>query len=243
MRKIIAKLRQVLKTYELTRFDEGFRISFSQVGEDIALLSIIETLREGIRRGESNGNSLGFYVDVGAYHPNKYSNTRMLYDLGWHGINIEANPDREIEFRKLRPRDIYIPAAVGTAKNYELTRFHIAALSTTKTLWAEEFQNKGYDVRDTISVPGISLYEILAKVEDTKSVDLLLVDAEGSDLDILESMNFPNLEPRLIPKILVLETRPPVINALQMPAVKLAIDWGYEAQVVLSSSTILTFKS
>ena len=179
---------------------------------------------------------------MGAHHPNKYSNTRILYDLGWNGINIEANPDREMEFRRLRPRDIYISAAVGTEKIYQSTRFHIAALSTTESKWAKDFENSGFDVRDTISVPGISLYEILNKVQDTRSVDLLLVDVEGADLNVLESMDFPNLESRLIPKILVLETRPPVNNALQMPAVKLAIDWGYEAQVVLTSSTILTFK-
>ena len=47
MRKLIAKFRQASRTYEKTRFDEGFRISFSQAGEDLALLSIIESLNGG----------------------------------------------------------------------------------------------------------------------------------------------------------------------------------------------------
>ncbi|MDH5790264.1 MAG: hypothetical protein OEZ27_06695, partial [Nitrospinota bacterium] len=55
-----------------------FRIFYSQFGEDIILKGFI--LR--------NIND-GFYVDVGCYHPKKYSNTYKLYKRGWRGINID----------------------------------------------------------------------------------------------------------------------------------------------------------
>ena len=35
---------------------------------------------------------LGFYVDVGSYHPFFWNNTYLLYKKKWSGINIDANP-------------------------------------------------------------------------------------------------------------------------------------------------------
>ena len=32
----------------------------------------------------------GFYLDIGCYHPIKYSNTALLFNRGWKGINIDA---------------------------------------------------------------------------------------------------------------------------------------------------------
>jgi len=34
---------------------------------------------------------IGFYVDVGAYHPLELNNTYLLYKKGWNGINIDIN--------------------------------------------------------------------------------------------------------------------------------------------------------
>jgi FkbM family methyltransferase len=55
----------------------------------------------------------GFYVDVGAYHPKRASVTRMFYRRGWHGINIEPNPNAIKAFKRLRRRDININIGVS----------------------------------------------------------------------------------------------------------------------------------
>jgi hypothetical protein len=34
----------------------------------------------------------GFFIDIGAHHPFRYSNTYMFYKKGWRGINIDATP-------------------------------------------------------------------------------------------------------------------------------------------------------
>ena len=52
---------------------------YSQEGEDMILRRIFE---------EKNG----FYVDVGAHHPRRFSNTYYFYKQGWTGISIEPNP-------------------------------------------------------------------------------------------------------------------------------------------------------
>lgn len=48
----------------------------------------------------------GFFVDVGAHHPHRFSNTYLFYKRGWRGINIDAMPDSMKAFKSMRPRDV-----------------------------------------------------------------------------------------------------------------------------------------
>ena len=54
----------------------------------------------------------GFYIDAGAFDPVVDSVTKMLYDLGWSGINLEPGPS----FSTLtsRTRDINLPYALAS---------------------------------------------------------------------------------------------------------------------------------
>src|SRR5262245_5522584 len=81
--------------------DPYFVRSYSQEGEDLLLRRIL------------NGQQKGFYVDVGAHHPMRYSNTYLFYKLGWRGINVDAMPGSMELFRKVRPRDINVEAAIS----------------------------------------------------------------------------------------------------------------------------------
>src|SRR5690554_5496726 len=82
-------------------YGSHYKINYSQEGEDQVLKRIFE-----------NQNS-GFYVDIGAYHPFKYSNTMHFYRQGWRGINIDASKNSMVEFNKHRPKDINIELAVS----------------------------------------------------------------------------------------------------------------------------------
>ena len=61
-------------------------------------------------------------------------------------------------------------------------------------------------------------------------------------MQVLQSIEFETLEKSRFPRWLLLEAAPPVSNALQTPAVNLAIKWGYEPHMVLAMSTLLKFK-
>ena len=69
----------LVETAETTGFDHAFTVSWSQGGEDLALLSIFA--------GEIDGT----YLDIGAHHPSRFSVTRHLYQRGWTGVNVDAN--------------------------------------------------------------------------------------------------------------------------------------------------------
>ena len=58
----------------------------------------------------------GFYVDVGAHHPFRFSNTYLFYTQGWSGINIDATPGSMKAFNKYRPRDINLEVGIGGRK-------------------------------------------------------------------------------------------------------------------------------
>ncbi|MFA7355121.1 MAG: SAM-dependent methyltransferase, partial [Sulfurimonadaceae bacterium] len=76
---------------------DGYALkSYSQEGEDMILRRLFEQ--------QPNG----FYVDVGAHHPKRFSNTYFFYKKGWRGINIDAMPNSMELFNKIRPRDINI---------------------------------------------------------------------------------------------------------------------------------------
>jgi hypothetical protein len=72
-----------------------------------------------------------FYVDVGAHHPRRFSNTQYFYRQGWRGINIEPNPDGHALLKLFRRKDININCGVsdqeGTLPYYQ---FDEPALNT-----------------------------------------------------------------------------------------------------------------
>jgi hypothetical protein len=87
-------------------------VSFSQNAEDVRLWRVFQDVDEG------------FYVDVGAGDPEEYSVTKLFYDRGWSGINVEPGP----AFNKLeveRPRDLNLNLAVAAAE--EAREFWISA--------------------------------------------------------------------------------------------------------------------
>jgi len=214
---------------EMSGFDHTFLISWSQGGEDLALLHAM------------NSKPNGKYVDIGAHHPSRFSVTRHLYQLGWAGVNVDANQELIEEFEKVRTRDKNICAAVGSEPNYKFTIFEEPALSTLEPEWRKRFLNGNTKIAREVLVEGRTLRSILDDFEPANRIDLLSIDAEGSDLQVLQSLAMDTLIKSRFPNWLLLEAAPPVSNALQTPAVKLAMQWGYEPHMVLAMSTLLKY--
>ena len=199
-------------------------------GEDLALLHAIPDLKNG------------FYIDVGAHHPDRFSVTRHLYRMGWHGINVDANSDLESELLRRRPRDLFVNAAVGNQNDYQIYIFKEPAVSTVDSSWKESQQSIGRAIKEVKNVRGVTLRELLELAPKNRIVDLVNIDVEGADFDALTSICFETLDPSLKPTWLMLETKPPVSQSLVFPAVKYAIDNGYEPWVVLPMATLLKLK-
>lgn len=212
---------------EISKFDHAVSVSWSQGGEDLALLHAIGTKKDGT------------YLDIGAHHPSRFSVTRHIYQLGWRGVNIDANSDLIPAFEKSRPFDVNIHAAIGEEATYSFTVFEESAISTLNSIWRDRFVNENQKILRIENIVGTKLREIYDTYWPSTAVDLLSIDAEGADLQVLQSIQFNTLERSRFPRLLLLEAEPPVSNALQTEAVAFAISWGYEPLVVLSMSTLL----
>src|SRR3989344_2182294 len=154
------------------------RTHYSQNGEDIILAALFAK-----KRG-------GFYVDVGAHHPERYSNTYMLHKKGWHGVNIDPDPDAIRLFQKRRPRDINLCVGIACARGEKpFFVFDDPAVNTFSFEMAKTWQGgKNIALRTTVSVKTMPLREALAGVVLAGThIDFLNVDAEGFDLEVLES--------------------------------------------------------
>jgi hypothetical protein len=170
------------------------RLSFSQDGEDIVLHSLFETIPPVAR----------FYVDVGAYHPKRFSNTYFFYRQGWRGINIDAMPGSMKVFEQDRPRDINLETAISAIP--QILTYHMFREPCLNTLDDEVASNRCKSVSNPLYQPiGTSriktstLTEILEQnLPPGQRVGFLNVDAEGLDLDILRSLDFMKYPPQYI---------------------------------------------
>ncbi len=95
--------------------------SFSHCGEDRILAYLFKKF------------PAGFFVDVGAFHPRTSSNTFLLYQRGWRGINIDAQPGSMEPFRRERPDDINLELAVAE-KEESLTYYKTGHTGTSSDL-------------------------------------------------------------------------------------------------------------
>jgi len=162
--------------------------SYSQEGEDMVLRRIF-------RRQEK-----GFYVDVGAYHPKRFSNTYFLYRKGWRGINIDATPGVMAEFNKVRKRDVNLNVGVSLVPG-ELTyyMFDEPALNSFDEKLAKERSKKTANkIKKRVKIKTVTLESILDEQLGSNKMDLLSVDVEGFDLQVLQSNNWDRFRPRYV---------------------------------------------
>ncbi|MDR1324376.1 MAG: FkbM family methyltransferase [Candidatus Margulisbacteria bacterium] len=164
-----------------------YRKSYSQDGEDVILHTLIM---------ETRPNYKGFYVDIGAYHPMRFSNTQMFYEEGWGGVNIDANPNSMIEFNKFRQRDINITAGVSDRpEELDYYVFEESALNCFDKNRAEELIEIGWKLKEIIKVKCLSINDILERNFDKKHIDFITIDVEGMELQILQSLDFQKYAP------------------------------------------------
>lgn len=164
------------------------RLSYGLDGEDLILDHFLE------------GKPNGFYVDIGAHHPARFSNTYLFYRRGWRGINIDAQPDSMRLFRRLRSRDINLEIGVdiqaGTLKYFQ---FNEPALNTFSESEAALKNKAPYRLIDTLQVKVERLDTLLAEhLPAGQEIDFLNIDVEGKDEDVLRSNDWSRYRPRFI---------------------------------------------
>jgi len=162
--------------------------SFSDCGEDRILNYLFA------------GKSEGFYVDVGAHRPITISNTHYFYCQGWHGINVEAFPDKIEEFKKLRPLDTNLGVGISDSDGY-MTLYTIGdGASSMNSFDRDNMLKLGINEAaiSSLEVPVRTLRSVLQEHAPDSTIDFLNIDVEGHEMAVLESNDWERFRPRVI---------------------------------------------
>ncbi len=188
-KKILNQLDDQTKDRLYILFKKYQKTSYSQEGEDLILNRLFEKINKG------------FYIDIGAHHPIRFSNTYFFYRKGWSGINIDARPGSMLLFNRLRKRDINIETAVSDSET-ELTyyMFNDTALNTFDRERAEVIiKETNYKLTSKKIIKTSRLENILDhNVTLKQSIDFMNIDVEGLDLKVLKSNNWNKYKPKYI---------------------------------------------
>lgn len=164
-------------------------LSYSQEGEDKVLERFM------------GNKAVGFYVDVGAHHPIRFSNTYLFYQKGWSGINIDAMPGSMLAFDETRSRDVNLE--IGVSRKREKLNYYMFNEPALNTFSKDEAEKKNglnnYKLVDTRQIDCLPLREILENyLKEGQVVDFLNIDVEGLDMQVLESIDWNRFKPNMI---------------------------------------------
>jgi FkbM family methyltransferase len=163
---------------------------YAQWGEDVVLEQFVGGLAP----------SDACFIDVGCFHPRKYSNTWRLYRGGWRGINVDVDPVKLDVFGLVRPGDENVCCAIGNGPG-EATLYsfgHYSVLSTLDPRKAAEYRGLGYEcVERPVGVRTLTDVFESSRFRDRR-IALLSIDVEGHEEWVLRSLDFARHRPRLI---------------------------------------------
>src|SRR5258708_7728703 len=150
-------------------------LSYAQNAEDVVLQRVFADVERG------------FYIDVGASDPVEDSVTFHFYLHGWHGVNVEPDPDQYERLIAARPRDVNLQAAVGSGE--VPIAYFPSAVRGHGTVNAMVAGGRG----DTVT-----LERLFPEHAPPEGVDFLKVDVEGWEAEVLASADWERHRPRIV---------------------------------------------
>ena len=166
----------------MTNPDQRFGgVTYAQHGDDIVMRCVFDSL------GIDNPS----YLDIGAHHPTNISNTKLFYDAGSRGINVEANPNLFSQFMVDRPHDVNLNFGVGVESGF--IPFYMVDNYSGRNSFDFETVNAfiqdypEFSIKQVVDLPVMTVAQIL---QNRAVPDFLTIDVEGLDYDILKSIDF-----------------------------------------------------
>lgn len=208
LRLLPTRQRQQLKSIYKRMPGFGRNAYFAQYGEDAFLQEYFQqkeflksTSKVILSANLGKAVGQGFYVDVGANEPIRYSNTYWFYKHGWRGINIDAAPGSMKLFHRNRSRDINLEALISD-EEAELTFYHWETPFLVNTLSPE---HASYVARTSGRQPTKRILQsrrldsiLNEHLPPDQVISFMSVDVEGHDLQVLRSSNWQRFRPELV---------------------------------------------
>ena len=189
--------------------------TYSQFGEDLLIDKFF-------------GNYVGKYVDIGCFHPIKYSNTALLNKKGWRGVNIDLNEVSIKFFNACRKDDLNITACLSDKKE-DVIIYMDSEFSALNSIYLQNSKNLNFKQLKKKKIQTKVFSEI---VED--SFDFLNIDCEGNDYKIIKTIDLKKYKPKLINIEVSKENKNYIYNYLNQK--------GYELLAIKSLSHIFKIR-
>ena len=181
-KKLLIKYKFLLKIYlyyYYFKFNFFSKKTYSQFREDIIIIKYFK-------------NFIGKYVDIGCYHPIKYSNTALLYKKGWTGINIDLNKTTIDLFNFTRLRDKNIFACLSDRE--KIVDVYIDnEFSALNSIYKNNIKNHKIKKYQKIKI-NTKVFPNVVK----EKFDFLNIDCEGNDYNILKTIDLKKYNPQII---------------------------------------------
>ena len=168
-------------------FDLSPRVRADAAGFLAPMVSNAQNFEDVILRRVLQDIEVGFYVDIGAWHPVHDSVTAWFYENGWRGINVEPNPEYFAEIEKARPRDVNLACVVGSTNGTSLFTIvegtglssGLAGCRRSVRRWVAPGQ------RRVVAIPQVTLDHVLSLAPNTE-IDFLKIDVEGMEGELTD---------------------------------------------------------
>ena len=162
-------------------------VSYAQNFEDVMLWRALKHIEQG------------FYIDVGAWSPDRDSVTRAFYERGWRGINIEPNSEFHQQLEASRPRDVNLKVAISDTEGSMTMNFLAnTGLSTLDDSIAQQHQAAGWEAtrREVAVKTLVAIWQ--QHVPDGQPVHFLKVDVEGFEAAVLRGNDWARHRPWVV---------------------------------------------
>ena len=157
-------------------------VSYAQNFEDVLLWRALRSVK------------CGFYIDVGAAHPDIDSITRAFYDRGWSGLNVEPTDEYFMRLSAARPRDTNLQIVLGEQRGHaELLVVEGTGLSTLDAEAGASLAKAGWAGSPRIC-PMDTLAELCAR-HAPPVIHFLKIDVEGAERAVLAGADFTRYRP------------------------------------------------
>ena len=163
----------------------------------------IPQLREKYSTLALSGHA-GTFVEVGGYDGETSSNTSFLADQGWRGIYVEPVPAFCRQIRLRHALNKVTVENVAIAKTQGIAQINVmGGLSTLNAPTAEAYKDIPWAKRDskkrtTIEVKTAPLGAVLARNFVSPELDLMVIDVEGFEETIIQSLFATHWRPRVL---------------------------------------------
>ena len=142
-----------------------------------------------------NSSMPGYFLEIGAFHPENLSNTCFLEREGWHGVCVEPMPHGDWS---TRPNTTLLQEVI-TSDGREVSFVNGNELGGIEEYisYYSDHANK-MKSKPRVKLTSITPRQLLEQVNAPHTIDYLSLDTEGSELEILTYFPFDDYTVRLI---------------------------------------------